>query len=959
LSRPEADIHFELYRHLQNSIEEKSTYYGIRFKETKAEVNVDSGFADIVVFGEGKKPFLVIEAKRKTKGGYDRNIDPYSPEVIDQSFHYAGKLGAEYFATYNGDRLVLFRTFEGGTHLLDRKTNAYDVQNIQEFAPSLLQEVAGLETGKLKWEPRHRAFVKRLEEFHGRLMMQMEKAVGEKLASDEEFKERYEEWIEAQGWNTENWDKVLQRFTAQAAYLLMNKLVFYKILEDEPAYREVPKLEFTSTENLTADLQYLFSRLVEEVDFEAIYEQDPIYDEVPLTPRAAAEIQEFLEELEEYDLTQFDHDVIGTIYEKIIPPKERHDLGQYYTPPEIVELITRMTVQEPDDKILDPGCGSGSFLVAAYNRLKKLKEEAGGSPSHSELLDQIYGIDINRFPAHLSAINLALRDLNAETKEVNIEVQNFFHVYPKQDRLAVEKMGVSGTRKITDPREINLPKEGDVVLANPPYIDWRRIQNKELCRRHLKRIGYEDLSRHSDIYVYFFTHATEFLEENGKIGFITSDKWLTVGYGKDLQKFFLENYKIEAIISFSLRVFEASLVPTCVTILEKTNKKEERDSNIIKFLRIKRSMKLSEIIEVVQSDYEPNLLQERGKYRLITKKQSKLKKAKKWDRYLYAPPIYWHLLDSEKVCKLGEVAEIHLGIQTGANSFFYLKEDEAESWGINERFLRPLAKSIRQVDSYKFTKEDTDYLVLDIHDYVEEKLQDVSEEMIRGTDLDEKTLPKNARLRDISPEEKYVLHCLYEEGYRNLYQYILHAMWEKKWKRYGPPQKRPNCLQKRQKNRCWFSLGVLMVPSLFLSKEYWGYGRPLALLNSGIVPDQQLYYIEPKENLDPVVLLGLLNSSLAALFREMHGRTTGGGMNRVTVKEARAMPIVNPYKLSKREKEKVKENMKSILDKGKNITQELEQAVLSPLGLEEKSKKLKSMLKPFQKLDGKIKKSEN
>ena len=127
--------------------------------------------------------------------------------------------------------------------------------------------------------------------------------------------------------------------------------------------------------------------------------------------------------------------------------------------------------------------------------------------------------------------------MSSKTEKVNLEVQDFFSVYPKQDRLAVEKVGVSGTRKITDPSKLDLPKEVNAVIANPPYIRQEKIANKELCRKHLERIGYEDISERSDIYVYFFTHAKEFLKENGRIGFITSDKWLTVGYGKDLQEY--------------------------------------------------------------------------------------------------------------------------------------------------------------------------------------------------------------------------------------------------------------------------------------------------------------------------------------------------------------------------------------------------------------------------------------
>lgn len=156
----EADIHFELYRHLQNAIEEKSEYYGIDFAEVTPQLNVDGGFADIVV-KDLRGPFLVIEAKRETERGYNRDLDPYSPKVIEQAWGYAGKLGAPYFSTYNGGQLVLFHTHERGVPLLERRGRAYQVTDPQKFAPELLEQVAGIEKGIVKWELKSDTFVKR------------------------------------------------------------------------------------------------------------------------------------------------------------------------------------------------------------------------------------------------------------------------------------------------------------------------------------------------------------------------------------------------------------------------------------------------------------------------------------------------------------------------------------------------------------------------------------------------------------------------------------------------------------------------------------------------------------------------------------------------------------------------------------------------------------------------------
>jgi hypothetical protein len=78
---------------------------------------------------------------------------------------------------------------------------------------------------------------------------------------------------------------------------------------------------------------------------------------------------------------------------------------------------------------------------------------------------------------------------------------------------------------------------------------------------------------------------------------------------------------------------------------------------------------------------------------------------------------------------------------------------KAESWGINKKFLRLTAKSIRQAAMVEFTEDDTDILVIGVNDYIQGRLQDISEERIEGIKLDERTLPKDAKTKELSPEE--------------------------------------------------------------------------------------------------------------------------------------------------------------------------------------------------------------
>lgn len=931
----EAGIHFELYRHLCNAIEKKPTYHGMHFGEVTPEKIVDSGRADIVVHDARNRPLIVIEAKREEPKGFHRNLDPYSPKVINQAFNYAARLGADYFATYNGSYLVLFRTYEKGVALLERKSRAYKVKDARIFAGEFLEQVAAIDVGKLGWEPDPKAFVNRLKVFHQRLADYMLTYFDH---PSDDFMEDYNLWIEKQGWDLESQEHN-SRFTGQASYLLMNKILFYKILEDTG--HDVPDLDIRELSD-PVKRRRGFKRITKAIDFEAIYQHDPVFDGIPLSSSAQLEIEEFVEELGKYDLNRFQFDTIGHIYEEIIPARERHDLGQYYTPPEVVDLIVKMTICSPTDRVLDPACGSGSFLVRAYNRLKELREENNMDTKHDVILSQIIGIDINRFPAHLSAINLALQDLKSETKEVNLAVDDFFSIEAGQDRIVTEKVSVRKPAHSRLYEALSSAVGGvDVIVGNPPYIRQEKIKNKETCRQHLKNIGHTDISERSDIYVYFFTHASEFLEDGERLGFITSNKWLTVGYGEDLQRFFLKNFKIIGIVSFVTRVFDVPLVPTCITILEKCSSIEDRQDHIVKFLSMRELMDINKVIHLLQKDIQAGILDEYSTHRLITLTQSELETADKWNRFMNAPTLYWDLLGHDKICLIEDVAEVSMGVKTGANDFFYLTPNDIKSWRIPHRFLKPVVKSIKQADSLEFSKEQTNLSIIDLSSFVDKKLKDLGDEMAPQDGLDEKSLPSSAKLKEITSDEIYILNEIRNEGYEGLYSYIIHSMWERDWGRSNPPQKRATCLQYRSRNKCWFNLGSLATPNLFAAKGYWE-RMPVPLNPDRAVIDCRLYEVHSG---DAKLLAGILNSSLSRLFREVHGRITGGGMSEMMVYEMENMPILNPQSLTEKEASRIIDSLEKMINKGETQSPELDAAVLAPLGLEGEIKHVNEIVK--------------
>ena len=79
------------------------------------------------------------------------------------------------------------------------------------------------------------------------------------------------------------------------------------------------------------------------------------------------------QEIAAFDFTNPDEDILKGVYQELIDLDTRHALGEYYTPDWLCERIVKEFDFKPTDKILDPSCGSGSFLRAAIHRLKRTK----------------------------------------------------------------------------------------------------------------------------------------------------------------------------------------------------------------------------------------------------------------------------------------------------------------------------------------------------------------------------------------------------------------------------------------------------------------------------------------------------------------------------------------------------------------------------------------------------------
>jgi type I restriction-modification system DNA methylase subunit len=106
--------------------------------------------------------------------------------------------------------------------------------------------------------------------------------------------------------------------------------------------------------------------------------------------------ERILSQLETYDLALLNQDILKGVYQELVDPKDRHDLGEYYTPDWLCErIVTELLPTEGFVSVLDPTCGSGSFLRAVITHLLNANPQGGDASRLRHILENVVGIDIH------------------------------------------------------------------------------------------------------------------------------------------------------------------------------------------------------------------------------------------------------------------------------------------------------------------------------------------------------------------------------------------------------------------------------------------------------------------------------------------------------------------------------------------------------------------------------------
>ncbi len=887
---------------------------------------LDLGLPEVETSGiDRKMPDLIIHETRRSERilclieAKQPYFDPFNDEELKEPARKkATKRKAKYFATTNFKKLIWFNTenvnaLKPEEEQIIERYNLSEIENLdyidnykyseptkralREFLLKLYLVHTGKET-----EPKQaldELLIYRIQEKIRVLSNYYKSIIVDSAHKNSKFTDELQLWFISQNWSFSWSDDDFNKSARQTAYLLINKILFYDLLQTKrPAQLdplEIPE-GLTKGSLLQSHLQGYFNEVL-KIDYETIYTTDFIdIIAFPEHKDVVKEIKEFISILKRYDFSNLGFDIIGRIFERLIPSEERHILGQYFTNADVVDLILKFCLKHEDDKILDPSCGAGTFLVRAYQhkKLMNLRKD------HIEILNTLWGNDIAKFPAHLATINLAINDLSKGENYPNILQEDFFALQVGNNGFEAENWRKRRAKTLgKNEKDITYPRYFDVIIGNPPYTRQEEIPDTGVDKKKLIEsalmIGQEqlaDISKRAGIHAYFFIHGTKFLKNEGYFGFIVSSLWLDSDYGKGLQEFFLKNYNIITIIESKVeRWFEDADINTCIIILQKCNKLKQRNNNVVRFVYLKK--RLSELIPPVQKIWERQIkrktalddlvktilshndIYENDDLRIFPVKQHDLWNegynhedeeydGANWAKYIRAPEILFNILkkNRQKLIKFSEIAHVRFGIKTGVNEFFYLEDLKIKKWKIESKFLQPIIFSLKEIDKYSIDKID---LIKKVIICWKEK------EKLEGTNI----------LNYIEHGEK--------EGYHS----------------------RPTCKSRNP----WYALGKDWdyAPLIFPAKV--GERMPV-LKNCGIYEDKKLYGIFPKNKKQLNLLGGLLNSTITRLFIEFSSRQLTGAQTiaDIDVKVVEQLPFVDLKKISSEAKKKIVKAYRELLN---------------------------------------------
>ncbi len=596
IETPEEKVRQEYIKHL---VEE----YGYSLNQMAQEVKVNNSLrgqgkarADIVIWKsekekrEGKTAFIVVECKAENVR--IREEDYY------QGFNYASWAGASFFVTTN-----------------EKETKYFNVD--KNYLPKALVEVVAIPTAQ-------EALVdKKVQEFLGKT----------KTFTREEFTKMLR--------TCHNIIRNNDKLSPEAAFDEISKILFMKIRYErdksgsevftlkkyQQLEKDYEKYTRPTLKKQGIDLPYMQILFNDTKDK---FKEDRLFDESETIKIRENSFEQILEKLQVYNLSDTQDDVKGIAFEQFLGTTFRGELGQFFTPRTIVDFMTHVLDPKEGETICDPTCGSGGFLIKAFEYVRdqieedvktakaKLRAELEGADYDS--LSEKEQLSINEKIENMqSKLNKEL-DTQAEGSRMYSLSRNCIYGTDANPRMArTSKMnmimhgdGHGGVHHHDGLLNVNgiFEERFDVILTNPPFgaridksqkiTEADKFTNEELIKKYTEKYGgaytealkqvndhigksllslYDTGSMSGLTEVLFMERCLRLLKKGGRMGMVLPEGVLNTSNLQKVREYFEGKAKLIFICSIPQDVFiaaGATVKPSLVFFKRFTEEEEQQ-----------------------------------------------------------------------------------------------------------------------------------------------------------------------------------------------------------------------------------------------------------------------------------------------------------------------------------------------------------------------------------------------
>ncbi|WP_154724196.1 N-6 DNA methylase [Vibrio cyclitrophicus] len=324
-------------------------------------------------------------------------------------------------------------------------------------------------------------------------------------------------------------------------------------------------------------------------------------------------------------------------------PKKR-ELGAFYTPPELSQILVDWAITKPTETILEPSFGGCGFFDSCIKRLKALDCKASDK--------QLYGVDIDEHA-------------------FDILSKKFGHVVDTKNRFILSDF-------ISVEPEDFLVDKFDVVLGNPPYVSMHNMteEQRQSCDKILQGSPFSGVTmgRNASLWAFFLLHSLSFIKEGGRVAWVLPSSLLHADYAKTLISIHQKHFKSLRIIKLAERFFiSEGAKETSVILIAEGFSSEDIDDGVasVDYVDTLEELRMMLTSEVTNTAFDFD------KYKLSLLSPDVRKAFNAVSFQKYAQPLS-HYLD------------IKIGMVTGANKYFIIDKKTVDKFNLPNDCLRPV-----------------------------------------------------------------------------------------------------------------------------------------------------------------------------------------------------------------------------------------------------------------------------